>query len=320
VAGAVAGRVLADDSIDRAALGAALAGSGAVVEEFDGGGALAGNDVVGVVSWERRVGEAELAALPRLRVVMTPSVGFDHLDLDAARRHGGVWVCHVPDYCIDEMADTALALALALMRGVVALDRRVRAGFWDAEAAGPLRRIRGTRLGVVGFGRIGAAVAARATAVGFEVWASDPAVGDDAMRAAGVRPAALGELLGACHVVSLHAPLTPATRGLVGAAEIAAMPPGALLVNTARAALCDTGALLAALGEGRLGGVALDVLDVEPPTPGHPAPQHPNLIVTPHSAYASPEAEAELQRRVAAAVRAALDGGAPDGALVAPRR
>jgi D-3-phosphoglycerate dehydrogenase len=316
----VAARVLADDSVDRAALGAALAGCGAVVDPLGSDGALTGDDVVGVVSWERRVGEAELAALPRLRVLMTPSVGFDHLDLDAARRHGGVWVCHVPDYCVDEMADTALALALALMRGVVALDRHVRAGFWDAEAAGPLRRIRGTRLGVVGFGRIGAAVAARAVAVEFDVWASDPAVSEDAIRAAGVRPAPLHELLAACHVVSLHAPLTPATRGLLGAAEIAAMPPGALLVNTARAGLCDTGALLAALRDGRLGGAALDVLDVEPPTPEHPAPQLPNLIVTPHSAYASPEAEAELQRRIAAAVRAALDGGAPDGALVAPRR
>jgi D-3-phosphoglycerate dehydrogenase len=320
VAGAVAGRVLADASIDHAALGAALAPCGAVVGELNGDGALAGDDVVGVVSWERPVGEAELAALPALRVVLTPSVGFDHLDLDAARRHGGVWVCHVPDYCVDEMADTALALALALMRGVVALDRHVRAGFWDAEGAGPLRRIRGTRLGLVGFGRIGAAVAARAVAVGFDVWASDPAVDDDAIAAAGVRPAALDELLASCHVVSLHAPLTEATRGLVGAREIAAMPRGALLVNTARAALCDTGALLAALEDGHLGGVALDVLEVEPPTAARPAPQHPNLIVTPHSAYASPEAEAELRRRVGAALRAALDGGAPDGALVTPRR
>ena len=316
--GAAAGRVLADASIDRAALGAALAPCGVTVAECNG--TLAGDDVVGVVSWERPVGEAELAALPRLRVVVTPSVGFDHLDLDAARRHGGVWVCHVPDYCVDEMADTALALALALMRGVVALDRHVRAGVWDAAAAGPLRRIRGTRLGVVGLGRIGAALAARAVAVGFEVWASDPAVFGAAMRAAGVRPAPLVELLASCHVVSLHAPLTDATRGLIGAREIAAMPRGALLVNTARAALCDSGAVLAALDAGRLGGAALDVLDVEPPTPATPAPRHPNLVVTPHSAYASPEAEAELQRRVGAAVRAALDGGAPDGALVAPRR
>lgn len=311
-------RVLADTGVDVAALAAALGPRGVAVDGSDG--PLRGDDVVGVVAWERPVGEAELAALPRLRVVVTPSVGYDHVDLDAARRHGGVWVCHVPDYCVDEMADTAIALVLALLRGVVALDRRVREGLWDADGAGPLRRVRGTRLGVVGFGRIGSAVAARARPLGFEVWASDPAVAGDVVRAAGVRPAALEDLLRACHVVSLHAPLLPATRGLIGARELALMPPGALLVNTARAALCDTGALLAALAEGRLGGAALDVLDVEPPTAEHPAPRHPRLIVTPHAAYASAEAAAELDRRVAAAVRAALDGGVPDGALVAPRR
>jgi D-3-phosphoglycerate dehydrogenase / 2-oxoglutarate reductase len=311
-------RVLADPAVDPEALAAALAPCGVAVEPLNG--VLGGDNVVGVVSWERAVGEAELAALPRLRVVLTPSVGYDHLDLDAARRHGGVWVCHVPDYCVDEMADTALALVLALVRGVVALDRRVRDGFWDATGAGPLRRMRGTRLGVVGFGRIGSALAARALALGFEVWASDPAVDAAAMRAAGVLPASLDDLLASCDVVSLHAPLVPATRGLIGAREIALMPPGALLVNTARAALCDAGALLAALEDGRLGGAALDVLDVEPPTAAHPAPRHPRLIVTPHAAYASPEADAELERRVAAALRAALDGGAPDGALVAPRR
>jgi D-3-phosphoglycerate dehydrogenase / 2-oxoglutarate reductase len=312
-------RVLADPAVDPEALAAALRPCGVAVEPF--AGALSGDDVVGVVAWERPVGEAELAALPRLRVVVTPSVGYDHLDLDAARRHGGVWVCHVPDYCVEEMADTALALVLALMRGVVALDRRVRDGHWDPGGAGPLRRVRGTRLGVVGFGRIGRALAARAVALGFEVSASDPGVPDDAIRTAGVRPArSLHDLLRACQVVSLHAPLTDATRGLIGAGEIALMPPAALLVNTARAALCDSGALLAALEDGRLGGAALDVLDVEPPTPDDPAPRHPRLIVTPHAAYASPEADAELERRVAAALRAALGGGAPDGALVAPRR
>jgi D-3-phosphoglycerate dehydrogenase len=315
----VAARVLADASVDLRALGAALASSGVEVAPLDGS-PLAGDDVVGVVAWERRVGEAELAALPRLRVVVTPSVGFDHVDLQAARRHGGVWVCHVPDYCVEEMADTALALVLALLRGVVALDRHVRGGGWSAGAAGPLRRVRGTRLGVVGFGRIGSALAARAVALGFEVWASDAAVSDEVLAAAGVRPAALPELLAACHVVSLHVPLTAQTRGLIGAAEIAAMPRGAFLVNTARAGLCDTSALLAALRDGRLGGAALDVLDVEPPTPAHPAPRAPNLIVTPHAAYASAQSQAELQRRVAGALRAVFEGRAPDGALVAPRR
>jgi D-3-phosphoglycerate dehydrogenase len=318
VAAAAATRVLADGAVDLEALGAALRGTGASVEAV--AGPPAGDDVVGLVTWERPVGEAELVRLPGLRVLLTPSVGFDHLDLDAARRHGGTWVCHVPDYCVEEMADTALALVLALMRGVVALDRHVRAGGWDAGAAGPLRRVRGTRLGVVGHGRIGAALARRAVDLGFEVWASDPAAAAGELERGGVRLAELDELLAVCEVVSLHAPLTDATLGLLGVERIARMPRGALLVNTARAGLVDTGALLGALADGRLGGAALDVLDVEPPTPEHPAPQAPNLIVTPHSAYAGAEAEAELQRRVAAAVRAALEGRTPAGVLVAPSR
>jgi D-3-phosphoglycerate dehydrogenase / 2-oxoglutarate reductase len=318
VGGGAATRVLADGAVDLDALRAELDGTGARVEPV--GGPPAGDDVVGVVTWERPVGEAKLGRLPALRVLVTPSVGYDHLDLDAARRHGGTWVCHVPGYCVDEMADTALALVLALMRGVVALDRHVRAGGWDADAAGRLRRVRGTRLGVVGHGRIGAALARRAGLLGFEVWACDPARAAPELEQAGVRAAGLEELLEACDVVSLHAPLTPGTRGLIGRDELGLMPRGALLVNTARAALVDTAALLDALASGRLGGAALDVLDVEPPTPEHPAPQAPNLIVTPHSAYASAEADAELQRAVGAVVRAVLEGRAPAGALVTPSR
>ncbi|HEX2103142.1 MAG TPA: C-terminal binding protein [Solirubrobacteraceae bacterium] len=318
MAGAPATRVLADAAVDLDALRAELEGTGARVEAIRH--APAGDDVVGLVAFERPVGEAELARLPALRVLVTPSVGFDHLDLDAARRHGGTWVCHVADYCVDEMADTALALVLALMRGVVALDRHVRAGGWDAAAAGRLRRVRGTRLGVVGYGCIGAALARRACVLGFEVWAADPALTAPELERDGVRLASLEELLGACHVVSLHAPLTARTRGLIGADELGLMPRGALLVNTARAGLLDTAAVLDALASGRLGGAALDVLDVEPPTAEHPAPRAPNLIVTPHSAYASAEADAELQRRVGAAIRAVLEGRPPAGALVSPSR
>ncbi len=310
----MSGRVLVDPSLDVAALRAGLGDVSVRVEPSDG--ALAGEDVVGVVTWERTVGAAELERLPAVRIVLTPSVGFDHIDLDAARRRGGVWVCHVPDYCVEEMADSALALALALMRGVVELDRTVRAGGWDAVAAGRLRRIRGTRLGVVGFGRIGAALAARALALGFEVWGSDPVQPRSRLEAAGVRPAGLDELLAACDVVSLHVPLTQETTGLSGRREIGLMPRGALVVNTARGALLDTEAVLEALADGRLGGAALDVLPVEPPSAEHPAPQARSLIVTPHSAYLSDEADAELYRRSAAAVRAAVEGRAPEGALV----
>jgi D-3-phosphoglycerate dehydrogenase len=310
-------RVLVDPSLFVEELRALLDGVGTSVERL--AGAPAGADVVALVAWEHPVGADELARLPALELVLTPSVGHDHLDLDAARRHGGVYVCHVPDYCVDEMADSALAHVLALMRGIVALDRSVRSGRWDAGAAGPLRRIRGTRLGIVGFGRIGAALALRARVLGFEVWATDPGVPADAMSAAGVRRCALGELLAACEVVSLHAPLTARTEGLIGAAEIARMPRGGLLVNVSRGGLVDTEAVLSALESGHLAGVALDVLPDEPPTPERPAPLAENLTVTPHAAYCSPKAEAELHRRVAAAIRAVLEGRAPEGALVVPR-
>jgi D-3-phosphoglycerate dehydrogenase len=309
-------RVLVDASLDIAALRVGIDGAGARVDTI--GARLAGDDVAGVITWERAVGAADLARLPGLRVVVTPSVGFDHIDLDAARRHGGLWVCHVPGYCVEEMADTAVGLILALLRGIVVLDRHVRDGGWEAEAAGPLRRVRGSRLGVVGHGRIGAALAERARALGFEVWASDPAVPAEEIAAAGVRPVSLDELLADCHVVSLHAPLTPATRGLIGRRELARMRRGALLVNTARGALLDTDAVLDALDDGRLGGAALDVLEAEPPTAEHAAPQRRNLIVTPHAAYYSPDAEAELHRRAAHAVRAVLEGRPPEGALVIP--
>ena len=211
-----------------------------------------------------------------------------------------------------------LALLLALLRGVVALDRSVREGRWDCAAAGPLRRLAGTARG----GRLRAdrarAFAARALALGFDVWVADPLVPADQVKAAGARPAPLHELLAACEAVSLHAPLMPSTAGLLGKAELALMPPGAVLVNTARAGLVDQEALLAALADGRLAAAALDVLPVEPPTEAHPAPQAPTLVVTPHSAWYSADAEAEVLRRTALAVRAVLQGDTPEGAVVNP--
>jgi D-3-phosphoglycerate dehydrogenase len=275
-----------------------------------------GDDVLGLLSWQQ-VSAEDFARLPALEVVATCSVGFDHIAVDAAAR-SGVWVCNVPDYCVEEVADSTLALVLALLRGVVALDRSVRSGRWDEHAAGPLRRIGSTRLGVVGFGRIGRAVASRARGAGFAVSVADPFVSEAEIKAAGVGPASLDELLAGSDVVSLHAPLLPETEGLIGERELALMPPGAYLVNAARAALLDWPALMRALDSGHLGGAAVDVLPVEPPTAERPAPEHPRLIVTPHAAWYSPEAEDAVYRRSALAVRAVLDGREPDGAVVRP--
>lgn len=281
-----------------------------------GGHPWQGDDVVGLMTWER-VDEADLERMPNLRVIATGSVGYDHIDVAAAQRRG-IWVCNVPDYCVDEMADSTIALALALVRGVVALDRSVRDGGWDDHAAGPLERVGDTRLGVVGFGRIGRAVAARARALGMEVWAHDPLVEDVDIADAGARAVTLDQLLEGCSVVTLHVPLTPSTAELIGPRELALMPRGSFLINTARAALVDEGAMLAALNSGALGGAAIDVLEEEPPTPRHPAPQHPRLIVTPHSAWYSPRSEREVYRRAALAIRSVLEDRVPDGAVVKP--
>ena len=278
----------------------------------------AGADVVALlVGTDVRVGPQELERLPSLRVVATCSVGFDHVDLEHAAARG-IWVCNVPDYCVEEVADHTIALVLALLRGVVELDRNVRAGGWNWKAAGPLRRFAGTRLGVVGFGRTGRAVAARGAALGFDVWAADPAVPAETIAAAGARPAALDDLLASCEAVTLHLPLTPETEGVIGREEIARMPPGAVLVDTARQQLVDTDALVGALEVGRLGGAALDVLAVEPPTLEAPAPRAPRLVVTPHAAWYSLEAEEEVYRRPVLAVRAVLEGRRPPDAVAGP--
>jgi D-3-phosphoglycerate dehydrogenase len=289
-------RVLCDELTPADRIGAHLAEH--VVETS--GPPWSGDDVVALVSFAPVTAE-DLERLPALRVVSTPSVGFDHVDVSAATDRG-IWVCNVPDYCIEEMADHALALLVALVRGVVELDRTVRSGGWDYEATGPLRRISDVRVGVVGFGRIGRAFASRAHALGMDVRVHDPLVPDEEVAATGARPAALDQLLGSSDAISVHAPLTSETRGLIGSRELALLPEGAFVVNVARGPLVDTEALLAALASGRLGGAALDVLDVEPPTPDAPAPVAPRLIVTPHAGWYSERAEEEVLRRSAEAV------------------
>lgn len=240
-------------------------------------------DVVGVLTIGEPVGAELFAQLPALRVVATATVGYDHIDIDAAEEHG-VAVVSVPDYCTQEVADHALALLLGLVRGVVTLDRDVRRGGWDAKAAGPLRTLAELRVGIVGLGRIGGAVATRLLALGAEVWAHDvlPLAHD------GVRFFELEELLAECDAVTLHVPLTRETRGLIGRPQIASMKRDAVLVNTSRGAVVDVMAVLEALRAGRLGGAALDVLPQEPPMV---APLAPNLVLTPHAAYYSEAAE-----------------------------
>ena len=249
-----------------------------------------------------------LDALPRCRLVVRYGVGVDNVDVAAATERG-VWVANVPDYGRDEVADHTLALALAVLRGVVVLDRSVRDGVWDLEAARPLHRLATLTYGVVGCGAIGRAVARRAAGLGMRVLGYDiPQVRSGPP----IERVPLEGLLEAADVVSLHAALTPESHHLIGAAALGRMRPTAFLVNTARGGLVDAAALLAALDAGALAGAALDVLEGEPPDElGWRLARHPRVVATPHAAWYSEEAFHTLKTEVAREALRVLEGGRP---------
>ena len=261
------------------------------------------------------VGTAELRELPDLRVVAATATGYDHLDLKALSA-AGVWATRCAGYCDEEVAEHAIAFTVDLLRGITLLDRSVHAGEWDYARAAP-RRVGGAVLGIVGLGRIGREVARRAVALEMEVLAADPAVPESDLP--GVRPTGLEELLGAADVVTLHAPLTPETRGLIGAHQLAAMRPSSYLVNCARAELVDRDALGEALRAGRLAGCALDVLAPEPPAADQPERSWPRTLINPHAAWYSPQSATEPYRRAGEAVAAVLQGREPRDAIARPQ-
>jgi D-3-phosphoglycerate dehydrogenase len=249
-----------------------------------------------------------LASVPRCRIVARYGIGVDNVDLAAAQRRGVV-VTNVPDYSVEEVAVHTLGLLLSLVRRLPDAARLAAGGGWGLDGLRPIRRMTGLRVGLVGYGRIARLLASYLAAIGCQIVVHDPFV----TPADGIPPlVTLAELLAECDAVSLHAPLTPATRGLIGAAELAAMKPDAVLVNTARGPLVDVDALIAGLRAGEIRAAALDVLDAEPPPPGRIPGDLPNLLVTPHMAYYSEESIAESQRKAASQVIKVLTGGEPD--------
>src|SRR6185312_15064946 len=218
-----------------------------------------------------------LADWPHARAVITGSTGYDHF----------------------EVADLALACALAGLRGVVGLDRAMRAGLWEERAAGTLRRVRGSVLGVIGLGNIGSLVAHDGRLLGMRVLASDPVASDEAFAAAGAERASLVELLEASDVVTLHAPHVRGAEPLLGRREVALFKAGSILVNAARAELIDIEELIQGLAEERPAWAFMDVWDNEPPLPDDHRLDAPNLVLTPHAAWYSQEADDALYERIA---------------------
>lgn len=264
-------------------------------------------DVVGILTCFAKTTGKVIEAAPDLRIVARYGVGVDNIDVATATRRG-IPVTNVPDYCVEEVSDHALALILAASRQVARYDRAVRAGRWDLKVGRPMHRLRGQTLGILGLGRIGTRLAEKALALGFRVLAHDPVVPPARAEALGARMVSLTDLLAEADAVSLHVPLTPQTRHLIGAAELARMKPGAVLVNTARGDLVDLDALREALAAGRIAGVALDVLPQEPPDPNDPLLRMENVILTPHAAFYSEESLVELQTKAAEEVARCLRG------------
>lgn len=243
------------------------------------------------------------------RAIIRNGVGFDTVDLAAATR-AGIPVCNVPDYGTEEVADHALALTLALYRQLFPLDAEAKGLGWRIATAPKMRRLRTQTFGVVGLGRIGTAAALRAKAFGFRVIFHDPYVPAGVHKALGIERAdTLDQLLAMADTVSVHCPLTAETRGLIGEREIAHLRPGAFLVNTARGDVVRKAAVFAALRSGHLGGAGLDVVENEPLRTAEEAAT-PNLIVTCHAAFCSPEGMVEMRTTSARLARAAVMGEA----------
>jgi D-3-phosphoglycerate dehydrogenase len=248
-----------------------------------------------------------LRRLTRCKAIGRFGLGVDNIDLLAAGECG-IAVNYVPDYCLREVSDHAMAFVLALARKVTFSNKLVQSSRWEVPPIVPLRRLEGQVLGLVGFGNIPRTLAPKAKAFGFKVITYDPYVNADAAETLGVECVSFDDLLARADFISVHAPLQPATRGLMNAKAFAKMKKGAYLINTARGPLVDEAALVAALDSGHLGGAALDVVTTEPLAKDSPLLGRDNVILTPHTAFYSVEALEELQTKCASDVARVLSG------------
>jgi D-3-phosphoglycerate dehydrogenase len=251
-----------------------------------------------------------LRELKRCKVIGRFGLGVDNIDIPAAGALG-ITVTYVPDYCMQEVSDHAMALLLSLVRKVPLSNTLVQSGRWEVPPVVPIHRLSGRVLGLVGFGNIPRTLAPKAKAFGLRVVTHDPYVSADVLGKAGVESVGFDELLAMSDFVSIHAPLLPATRGLFNAEVFRKMKKGALLINTARGPLVDETALIAALDSGYLGGAALDVVTTEPLAQDSKLLGRDNVILTPHTAFYSVEALDELQTKCATDVARVLSGEQP---------
>jgi D-3-phosphoglycerate dehydrogenase len=255
-----------------------------------------------------RVTSNVIAAAPRCRAIARFGIGLDNIDLKAAAARG-ILVTRVPDYCVEEVADHTLALLLALNRNVAFFHLQTKRGEYNLKAGPPMRRLSGQTLGLIGFGRIGQAVYRMARGLAMKVIAWTRSNDDGG---SGCPMHAFNEVLENSDYISIHLPLTDATRGLLGAEALRRLRPTAALINTSRGPLVDHAALERALDSGRLAAAALDVFDPEPPDLSQSLFRNERVVATPHAAFVSEESLIELRTRAARQLADALSGRTPE--------
>jgi len=244
--------------------------------------------------------------MPNCLIISRYGIGVDTIDLDAATDLG-IIVTNNPTYCVDEVADHAMALLLAVNRKITFYDHQVRDNGWSVAAGKPILPLRGRTLGLVGFGKIARQVAARAAGFGLRVLYSDPHVsvsGQDVP----AEKTTFEDLLERSDILSLHTPLTAGTRGMIDEKAFKRMKPGALLINVARGPIVDTNALVKALDDGTIAGCGLDTTDPEPLPTAHPLRDRPNVVITPHAAWYSEQSMVRLQSGAPSEIRRLLNG------------
>lgn len=264
-----------------------------------------------IVDADTNVTEDIIDEMKNCKIIVAASVGFDHIDLNAAGRKG-IYVSNVPGYCAEEVADHTIGLLLAVARKIFVLNNITRSGKWDDwEAAEPVYRLRGRTLGIIGLGRIGMAVALRAKAFGLNVIALDPYIPIGRDTALGVKSVSFDILLHDSDVISIHVPLTDETRHMIRSREFERMKTGVFIINTSRGAVMDHDALVNGLRSGKVAGAGIDVFEKEPPATDDPLLKMDNVVTTPHTGFLSVESQRDRQSMAVDEVRRILKNEQP---------
>ncbi|MGI6097486.1 MAG: C-terminal binding protein [Dethiobacteria bacterium] len=272
-------------------------------------------DADGIINQYSKLTANVINALEKCKVIVTYGIGVDKIDVEAASKKG-IIVSNVPDYCIEEVADHAFAMLMALGRGLFKLDRCTKKGNWSFRNAAPLFRTSECTVGIIGFGRIGSMLAKKISAYRFkDIIAYDPYVNRQTIESYGVKKVEFEQVLRESDYLSIHAPLTEETRHMISEDELRKMKSTAYLINVGRGPIIDGSALYKALSEGWIAGAGLDVFEEEPLSPDSPLLTLDNLIATPHAAFYSKQSLIELQTKAAEEVVRVLSGNPPRSAV-----